>query len=607
VEAVNDVTMLFAAEELQKYLEAMTGQEISLTEEKSKAKILLGIEKDIKWDGYRIRTRNNRIYINGSIPRGCLNGSYALLKELGCNWPLPGKDFEVVPRIQTLDHLDFDIHSAPAFRRRGMLLATEQDEKLLAEYVDFMGKNNFNFFFPYIFQDITEILKDTLILEMGKRDMGLEFGGHGLPQLLPRELFDEHPEYFRMSDGQRTNDLNMCASNPEAFDIMARNAQHKLEIMKSFSRPELINFWGDDIIEGGACSCDECKDLGPGEQLLKITNALGERLNEEEIKLAYLGYHETIHAPEKIKPSGQVQLMFAPRERCYHHALDDEECETNKRNLQYLKDNIKVFGEEIEIFEYYQDLILFRYMAVPLHPVIARDVEVYKELGIDELFAHGFSRYSNWAYGSNAYVLGKTLWRGEGSEDDILQYCKAVYGPAASTMKNYFNDLFNLTSTAIATCGYPDFIDMRSPYPHEHSSVHATTLAPFTEQSYLEKIESHLQEAKTLVQNDSVLNQRVDDQIRLWMITRKEALTIYQTISANSEIDSLLNGLGTAGDRQEMIVLLEDILKNIADVSKQLNNSPEHLRGIWGSETGVGERVNYYPNRPTDWIKQLKE
>jgi hypothetical protein len=70
-------------------------------------------------------------------------------------------------------------------------------------------------------------------------------------------------------------------------------------------------------------------------------------------------------------------------------------------------------------------------------------------------------RYSNWAYGPNSYVFGKALWRGHADPKDIDEYCADVYGPAAGTMRAYFDMLFELTATAMETCGYSIPTDLR--------------------------------------------------------------------------------------------------------------------------------------------------
>lgn len=54
-------------------------------------------------------------------------------------------------------------------------------------------------------------------------EVGYEF--HALSYLLPRELFSEHPEYFREdATGKRTTHGNFCFSNKQAREIICKNA-----------------------------------------------------------------------------------------------------------------------------------------------------------------------------------------------------------------------------------------------------------------------------------------------------------------------------------------------------------------------------------------------
>ena len=58
------------------------------------------------------------------------------------------------------------------------------------------------------------------------RDMGIqvEHEAHALRYLMPKELFSEHPDWFRMDEkGERTPDFNMCASNEEALEYLHLN------------------------------------------------------------------------------------------------------------------------------------------------------------------------------------------------------------------------------------------------------------------------------------------------------------------------------------------------------------------------------------------------
>lgn len=604
-------TMTFTAGELARYLKQMTEHSYDVMQDDTGAAsgIHLILDKSINEDGYRITSKDGLISIHGGSPCGCLYGAYAFLHGLGCSWPLPGKDNEVIPKIDRVEWAGDESKHEPAIRRRGMLMASRGVEPLI-DYVDFLAKNGFNFVFLYLTSNMSEDLKTRMISAMADRDMGLDYGGHWLPGSLPRDLFNEHPEYFRMENGKRTNDLNMCASSPEAIEIMAKNVQPNIDYMKAFSRPETLHLWADDIFDGGSCSCDKCKDLSGSDQLLKILNDLTAKLDlPDDLKIADIAYHGSVIPPTTVKASPHLRVMYAARERCYRHPLDG--CETNKRYLEYLKGNIKAMPDGSEVFDYLQDLILFRFMAVPLHPVIGKDAKIYKDAGVDGVFAHAFETYSDWAYGPNAYILGKALWRGGGDPADMDEYCEAVFGPAGKTMKQYFDMLFDVTTTAMETCGYPGFADMRFPPIEPFNKEQVEQLAPFVTDDHLDKVEMRLREALNIGREP--YRSRIEDQLRIWCYTRGEVRAIFQTLEANVQEADLQERYGAVDPvpstvRDKMIARYDLLAKELDANTKIIIDSPERLRGWYGeSDNGaIGERGQYgyvaaIKNRLTQW------
>ncbi|MHB1457324.1 MAG: DUF4838 domain-containing protein [Armatimonadota bacterium] len=594
-------TINFAGGELAKYLKQMTEQTYDVIQNDAGANsgIHLAVDSSISEDGYRITSKDGRINISGGSPRGCLYGVYAFLHGLGCRWPLPGTANEVVPKIDRVERTGDSAKHEPTIRRRGMLMASKPVDSLI-EYVDFLAKNRFNFIFPYLTANMAEDLKPRMISAMADRDMGLDLGGHYLPGLLPRDLFDTHPEYFRMENGKRVKDLNMCASSPEAIEVMAVNAQREIDYIKAFSRPETFHLWADDIFEGGTCSCDKCKDLSGSDQLLKILNDLTDKLDlGDDIKIADIAYHGSVIPPTTVKASKNLRVMYAARERCYRHPMDG--CETNLRYSEYLKGNLKAMPDGSEVFDYLQDLILFRFMAVPLHPIIGKDAKIYKDAGVDGVFAHAFETYSDWAYGPNAYVLGKSLWRGDGDPADMDEYCEAVYGPAGKTMKQYFDMLYDVATTAMETCGYPGFADMRYPPTGSFNKEQAEQLRPLVADEHLSQIEAKLREALNIGREP--YRTRVEDQLRIWRYTRGEVIAMYHTIYANAREAELQTLYDVAGEvpaeiRDEMVARYDRLSKELDANSKIIHDSLERLRGWWGAaDSGaMAERGIYgYP------------
>jgi len=147
-----------------------------------------------------------------------------------------------------------------------------------------------------------------------------EYEEHAMSLLLPRSLFDTHPEYFRMDeDGVRRSDGNGCPSSTEGLEVMASNVEDFAKShMPTNHRYYTWLFDGGDI-----CHCPLCKDYSASDQGLIFENRIIKALKEldPEAKLAHLAYHSTTPAPTKVKPEPDIFLEFAPFYRSWSEPL----------------------------------------------------------------------------------------------------------------------------------------------------------------------------------------------------------------------------------------------------------------------------------------------
>jgi hypothetical protein len=602
----SSATLDFAAEELARYLKAITGEDYPLerqAERSRSATARLSVDQALQEDEYRISRVGSVVEISGGSPRGCLYGTYRFLERLGCRWPLPGKDYEVVPRRTEIGWSGPEVRSRPVMRHRGLMwIPISYDDDLL-DLIDYLAKNGFNFV-TICGDSIPKPYLAGLDEALRRRDLGVEWGGHLLSSYLPRAEFQKHPEYFRMAAGKRTASQNMCPSSAEAAEIIARRSLADWQRLQGFPRLETLHFWPDDLLGSAWCGCPRCAGLSDSDQSLKILNAVAERLPLDRTALAHLSYHATIQSPRKVKPHANVRLFYAPRERCYRHAMG--ECPTNQRYLARLKSQVGWFPNDPEVMEYYMDMVLYRQMPLPLHPVIGRDVKVYREAGIDRITSLAFQRYSDWAYGMNYYLLGKALWRGEGDPQDIEEYCRAVYGPAAGPMKRYFDRLFELGGTALETCGYTDFVDMRYPPDEPFTATHVAHLSPLVAEERLDEIEDLATKARQAVEEP--YRSRIDRQLVLWKVARLESRAMYDTMHVMQRMKDFREGKVSPDARRRMIADIQEAITNIEQAGEILLTAPEGLRGphVFRSGGLVGDdRMHGYVARPKDWLKEL--
>ena len=232
----------------------------------------------------------------------------------------------------------------------------------------------------------------------------VEYEVHALMFLLPRELFDTHPEYFRMdTSGQRARKYNMCFTNPEAVEAI----RPQLKVMLRWMKPTTHRyfFWPDDK-EHMYCNCEHCREYTPSEQSLIYENRLLDiiRCYDRKATLAHLAYHQTQAAPMKVQAREGIFMEYAPIFRDYSTALAPELEQT-------LCDNLLAFPAYSQhVLEYWLDESMqSRWKRNALVPLVfdgkdcTRDVQDYRRHG-----ATSITCFATWLNGRYIELYGNT-------------------------------------------------------------------------------------------------------------------------------------------------------------------------------------------------------
>jgi hypothetical protein len=275
------------------------------------------------------------------------------------------------------------------------------------DFIAWMGARGLNAF-SWIRHAVDSRLKiHELAPALRERGIAAEYGGHVLQLLLPRDRFEQHPEYFPVdAEGNRNPCGNLCVSNSDALSIVRAGA---LSYLRDNPECVLLHVWGADVWDGAWCRCAECAGLSPQLQYMKVVNAIADALASvpDAPSIAYLAYHDTIEPDPALRPRTNVAFEWAPRERCYSHAIDDHRCEVNPRYLESLKRYFELFDGRGHVFEYYADAILFGGIAVATPAVIARDLRAYRALGLTSMSCLTFGMHSALAYPVNLEAFAR--------------------------------------------------------------------------------------------------------------------------------------------------------------------------------------------------------
>ena len=118
----SDGPVAFAAVELQRYLQRMTGVQVPIACDAMPNTLVLGAaatttEAARNPQTFVIDPEPSRLILQSGSPRALLSAVYALLERLGCRWSLHGPDEEIVPRLAGTVQLDRFDHT-PRFAVR---------------------------------------------------------------------------------------------------------------------------------------------------------------------------------------------------------------------------------------------------------------------------------------------------------------------------------------------------------------------------------------------------------------------------------------------------------------------------------------------------------
>ncbi|MDY4481528.1 MAG: DUF4838 domain-containing protein [Candidatus Cryptobacteroides sp.] len=298
----------------------------------------------------------------------------------------------------------------PYFRMRGLVLGwSEVSNPSVIDYVKIARENGINTFSIYGAPRTTQIWTDFQ-KKCADAGIDLEYEEHMMSFLLPRDLFDTHPEYFRMDEnGNRTKDANGCPSSEGALEQVRKNAR---EIGLNYEPTnDKYYFWLDD--GGDICHCPKCKGLNASDQALIFENEVIKSLKtiNPKAKLAHLCYFNTLYAPEVTEPHPDIFLEFAPFYRTWAEPLANTWAKGNNGlshadYLRALKENLEVFpAETAQVLEYWMDDSLFsgwdpnNLVEVPWKSeVFLSDIATYASYGIRDITCYA-------AYVGPSYVL----------------------------------------------------------------------------------------------------------------------------------------------------------------------------------------------------------
>ncbi len=429
-------TLKLAAEELQTHIQLIAGAQLPVVEEGQTtegALILVGptqmtsdmdlplTDLDIGFDGYVIRTGEDKLALCGRTDQGTLNAVYGFLEDyVGVRWYYPGP-------------YGTDTAPQPAITLGPISEVNKPRFKVRKPWYNSTCTNGW-----------TEEEKEAYgVWSRRNRCGGISgyVGHHWRYSVPPDRYFDEHPEYFAEIQGER-RPSQLCTSNEEVIELYTQDILSRFKADPSFMYASMSPNDG-----AGWCECEKCQAVSSDltSRILTFINQVAHNVAQEfpDRYVAFYAYSSIVNPPrDNIECEPNVMPWVTHYSICQMHPLGDPRC-PYQANFRRIIEGWRAISEQLGIREYAS------WWPVPCCESrrIAMDTRYYASLG-----ATAMSReYLEVQYGTPLllWVESKLLWNPDRDLSELLDdFFGRFYGSAGVEMRKVYDSLADRQATA---------------------------------------------------------------------------------------------------------------------------------------------------------------
>lgn len=431
-----------AANELKKHLDEATSASFRIVSEsdadKSKPLLLVGNSavartllpdinvNQLPYDGIVVETVGKNIIMLGHPVRGTLYAVNTFLEEaVGVRWWTSTESY--IPKTKKLIAPKLNIRYAPDLIYREAFYKDAFKDEAFAARMKCNG-------------DFSKISP-----EYGGYHKFQYFVHSFYPILPPQKYFKDHPEWYSLVNGKRTDQgAQLCLSNNDMRKEFTKNA---LETLRRNPDVNFISISQNDC--HGACQCENCQAIVSEEgsesgPVIRFVNAVAEEIEKEfpDIWVETLAYQYTRKAPLKVKPRENVVVRLCTIECSFSEPLG--EGEQNKS----LRDDIEAWSkiaDNLFVWDYVTNFTSYMLPHPNVH-VLAPNIRFFRKNNTIGLFSQGdtycdagdFVRMRNW-------VISKLMWNPDLDENSLIdEFFNGYYGKdAAPYIRQYWDLLIN--------------------------------------------------------------------------------------------------------------------------------------------------------------------
>lgn len=430
------ITQQFAAAELAKYLQQISGASFLTRAAGQQPAIKLELKQGQPEEAYSISVKGKDIILSGNSDRALLYAAYDFLERLGCVWIAPAFAMyegrhEVVPFNASLSFsLKEPVKAQPVIKYRKIDVdgGRSHNADNLKKMVDWMAKARYNVLrVPVNLNGNGRVQwdkwRDALIPELKKRDMILEIGGHGYQNFINAKmengtLFKKHPEWFGKDSScapSASERLVFNTENREAVEYVIGNI---INYIQQHPEINIFGLWPSDV--GRWQDCKDMEQYGtPQDRQAALANKVEAAIHKirPDIILELIAYSHTLAVPLKVPLNKTIQVDFCPINQCFEKQIYDTASLRNREYSSELQKWRAHYKGDLGIYSYYRKYA-WRSAPMVIPHYIQKDMQWYAKIP-----AQGISTYAepgDWfTYELNHFALGQISWNPDVNVDSI--------------------------------------------------------------------------------------------------------------------------------------------------------------------------------------------
>ena len=428
-----------AAKELQSYLKKITGVQLSIVNDSTAEtanEFIVGstsrsvkVDKSkLKYDGFAVLKKGNKIAVEGVDDRSTLYGVYHLLETyFGCGFY--SENFESVPASKTIRLPDSinDVQN-PALEYRDVGWHATLDTVFAAKM-----RNN----------------SDHSRRVSSSYGRGIHYAGgqfvHTFSSLLPaNKYYNAHPEYFGLTVSGGRDTATLCQSNPEVDKVLT---QSTLDLLSKDPDSDIVSVSQNDTT--AYCRCEKCaaiiKEEGsPAGPIIRAINQIAAEVKKKypHVQVDTLAYMYS-QPPCKTKPADNVIVRLCSFYCAFDTPLNDDERTVNRTFANDLKGWGKL-TKNIYVWDYTTDFDFYLY-TYPNFSVLQPNIQFLIENNVTGIFEQGNPNKGGEFGELRAYLLSKLLWNPKADVNALMDgFLQAYYGSGWKNIKTYITEFEKL-------------------------------------------------------------------------------------------------------------------------------------------------------------------